>query len=72
MSRTVLAGSEASGSRDVRCHCGSLVARITDGKVEIKCRRCQRIGLIDLTRQGSEGEPVDVQWLSGGTRTKSK
>ncbi len=72
MNRTVLAGSEGSRSSDIRCHCGSLVARITEGKVEIKCRRCQRIGLIDITKPGSEGAPVDVQWLSGATPTKSK
>jgi hypothetical protein len=27
---------------DCRCRCGSLVARIVPGGVEIKCRRCKR------------------------------
>lgn len=72
MSRPALADPGVSGSREIRCHCGSLVARITDGKVEIKCRRCQRIGLIDMTKARAEGEAVDVQWLSGGTRAGSK
>jgi hypothetical protein len=28
------------GEGDIRCDCGSLIARWTDGGVEIKCRRC--------------------------------
>jgi hypothetical protein len=27
---------------DCRCLCGSLVARLVDGAVELKCRRCKR------------------------------
>jgi hypothetical protein len=27
---------------DCRCVCGSLVARLVDGAVELKCRRCKR------------------------------
>ena len=34
---------------DLRCDCGSLVARITEAGVELKCRRCKRIKIIPLT-----------------------
>ncbi|MBW2270936.1 MAG: hypothetical protein JRH16_20455 [Deltaproteobacteria bacterium] len=27
---------------DCRCLCGSLLARVVDGQVELKCRRCKR------------------------------
>jgi hypothetical protein len=27
---------------DCRCLCGSLLARVVDGVVELKCRRCKR------------------------------
>jgi phage FluMu protein Com len=27
---------------DCRCLCGSLLARVVDGEVELKCRRCKR------------------------------
>jgi hypothetical protein len=27
---------------DCRCLCGSLLARVVDGAVELKCRRCKR------------------------------
>jgi phage FluMu protein Com len=72
MSRPEVVQSGGSGSRDVRCHCGNLVARITEGRIEIKCRRCQRIGLIDMTKSGAHGATVDVQWLAGGARATSK
>jgi phage FluMu protein Com len=72
MSRPTLVDSGAADARDIRCHCGSLVARMIDGKVEIKCRRCQRVGRIDVTRPGAEGELVEVQWLSDGMRARSK
>jgi hypothetical protein len=32
--------------RDLRCPCGSLVARITSAGVELKCRRCKRVVLL--------------------------
>jgi hypothetical protein len=28
---------------DLRCGCGSLLARVVDGAVELKCRRCKRV-----------------------------
>ncbi len=31
---------------DERCECGNLVAKLTEDRVEIKCRRCKRIHVI--------------------------
>jgi hypothetical protein len=28
---------------DLRCHCGSLMARVTVQGIELKCRRCKRV-----------------------------
>jgi len=28
---------------EVRCGCGSLLARVVEGRVELKCRRCKRV-----------------------------
>ena len=33
-------------SADCRCHCGSLLARVVAGGVELKCRRCKRTHVI--------------------------
>lgn len=38
------AGSEA----DVRCLCGSLLARLVPGGVELRCRRCKRAVVVRL------------------------
>jgi hypothetical protein len=32
----------------LRCHCGSLLARVVQDGVEIKCRRCKRRVVIPL------------------------
>jgi phage FluMu protein Com len=36
--------AQAPDARDVavRCHCGSLIARVVAGGLELKCRRCKR------------------------------
>ena len=33
---------------DCRCVCGSLVARVVNGVVELKCRRCKRTLVVEL------------------------
>lgn len=33
---------------DVRCGCGALLARVVEGGVEIKCRRCKRVVIVPL------------------------
>jgi hypothetical protein len=45
------AGSGGAGSgnaRDARCSCGSLLARWLDNGVELKCRRCKRMVIVDV------------------------
>lgn len=46
-------------SKDFRCFCGSLVARILKDHVELKCRRCKRIHLIPIqaASPGAAKEP---------------
>lgn len=40
---------------DVRCHCGALLARLVEGGVEIKCRRCKRVVVVPLSKDDGEG-----------------
>ena len=42
------AGCAPAGA-DCRCLCGSLLARVVPGGVELKCRRCKRTLLVPLT-----------------------
>jgi phage FluMu protein Com len=34
--------------RDLRCACGSLMARLTRAGVELKCRRCKRVVVVPV------------------------
>ncbi len=43
---------------EVRCHCGSLMARVTAQGVELKCRRCKRVVLV--VPQGAGGKWVTL------------
>jgi len=36
------------GESDLRCGCGSLLARLVPGAVELKCRRCKRLWRVPL------------------------
>jgi hypothetical protein len=36
------------GDTDLRCGCGSLLARLVPGAVELKCRRCKRLWRVPL------------------------
>jgi len=36
------------GESDLRCGCGSLLARMVAGAVELKCRRCKRVWRVPL------------------------
>lgn len=40
--RRAPARGEPASTSEIRCDCGSLLARWTDGGLEIKCRRCKR------------------------------
>jgi hypothetical protein len=37
---------------DVRCSCGSLLARRQPDAIEIKCRRCKRVLVIEVSWRG--------------------
>jgi hypothetical protein len=37
---------------DIRCGCGSLLARREPDAIAIKCRRCKRILVIEVTWRG--------------------
>jgi hypothetical protein len=39
----------ANDDCDLRCLCGALLARMVEGGVEIKCRRCKRVVIVPLT-----------------------
>ncbi len=39
-----------SGHGEVRCGCGSLLARVVRNSVELKCRRCKQTWSIPLER----------------------
>jgi hypothetical protein len=41
---------DCSGHGELRCGCGSLLARLVGGEVELKCRRCKRTWSIPLTQ----------------------
>jgi len=40
---------------EMRCICGSLLARLVPDGVELRCRRCKRIVVVPLEKQGAEG-----------------
>ncbi len=39
---------------DLRCGCGSLLARLNPKGIELKCRRCKRIIVIPLSIENSK------------------
>jgi hypothetical protein len=48
-----------SAPDDIRCGCGRLLARRTSGRIEIKCRRCDRTITIDLDALPDDGKFVE-------------
>jgi hypothetical protein len=48
------------GADDCRCRCGSLVARIVHGGVEIRCRRCKRDLLVPWSARGGWIPPLEL------------
>jgi hypothetical protein len=54
-------GAVPGACEEVRCGCGSLLARVVDGAVELKCRRCKRVWRLAL-----EGAPGPGGRLSEG------
>lgn len=41
----------------LRCPCGSLLARLVEGGVELKCRRCKRLVVVPLQQPASDEAP---------------
>ncbi len=50
------AASARADGEHLRCVCGSLLARLVTGAVELKCRRCKRTVLVPL--HAEEGSPL--------------
>lgn len=40
---------EKTAPEDLRCLCGSLVAKVRKEGIELKCRRCKRVALIPFS-----------------------
>ncbi|MCA9552377.1 MAG: hypothetical protein KC933_20245 [Myxococcales bacterium] len=49
-------GDPDTGRQDVRCCCGSLLAKLVEGGVELKCRRCKRIVTIPFSRDDEDDD----------------
>ena len=47
--------------QEVRCECGSLVAKLVESGVELKCRRCKRLALIAFAQFKGGSETVTVR-----------
>ena len=45
-------GNLQNGTKEARCHCGHLVARLCKEGVELKCKRCKRIVILPLHANG--------------------
>ena len=54
---------------DCRCLCGNLLARLVDGGVELKCRRCKRTHVVPLAAPGTPA--VSARVGSSGKVTRS-
>lgn len=46
-------GQPEESAHDLRCGCGSLLARRTPAGIELKCRRCRRALLLRLGPDGA-------------------
>ena len=46
--------AQSQSNDEVRCHCGSLMARVTEHGIELKCRRCKRVVLVDTDQARRE------------------
>ena len=43
---------DKSCGRETRCECGQLIAKVAEGGLELKCKRCKRIVLIPFSAIG--------------------
>ena len=49
--------AKAGAEADCRCLCGSLLARVVAGGVELKCRRCKRTLVVPLVDDSMQRGP---------------
>jgi phage FluMu protein Com len=47
------AGHDHRGIKPFRCLCGSMLARLVPGGVELKCKRCKRQVILPLERSAT-------------------
>lgn len=47
------AAAATGQDQEMRCGCGSLLARLVSGGVELKCRRCKRTVVLSLEANGA-------------------
>ena len=59
------------GSGDLRCCCGSLIARVIENQIEIKCRRCKRIHRIPIEAPAGDAGLPHRNEAGGPSRVKS-
>lgn len=53
-----ISGKPHDSDGELRCICGSLLARLVPGGVELRCRRCKRSVTIPLEGAGIAGAPL--------------
>lgn len=53
-----------SAQGELRCDCGSLLARLLAGELELKCRRCKRVVTLEVSPESAVGTPVMLAGLA--------
>lgn len=46
---------------DLRCECGSLMARLTAAGIELKCRRCKRVVVVPVGEKTGDWIEVSMR-----------
>jgi hypothetical protein len=49
-----------SYSPEARCHCGQLVAKLSDDGIELKCKRCKRLILLPFSSLNSGKATINI------------
>jgi phage FluMu protein Com len=47
-------------SPEARCHCGQLVAKVSDNGIELKCKRCKRLILLPFSSLKSGQTTINI------------
>ena len=63
-------GDALKAERALRCHCGSLLARLVAEGVQIKCRRCKRQVILPIEKRVREFVHVTEGLFDGLWRPK--